>query len=142
MRLVLHGLVFKELHGTKVVQKIESTRSWFQAFKIAFLPPGTHYWLSERRSWLLLVAIGVITIAHQNVKLLAFRFSDPSKLPMIAFLPNVWMFLIDWLLMGAMFTGQQFWGFGLLFAFNAIELYRFHVNLPDDDSDYLMSTRA
>jgi len=60
--------------------------------------------------------------------MMAFRYEDPSKLQTIAFLPNIYQFAIDWLVLNATFTTQQFWGFGLLFAFNAIELVRFRLN--------------
>lgn len=58
------------------------------------------------QSWMLLVLIGVLTISHQNVKMIAFRYEDPSKLQTIAFLPNVYQFAIDWLILQAVFTGQ------------------------------------
>jgi EamA domain-containing membrane protein RarD len=79
------------------------------------------------QSWLLLIVIGVVTILHQNVKMIAFRYEDPSKLQTIAFLPNILQFSIDWIILNADFTAQQFWGFGLLFAFNTIELVRFRL---------------
>lgn len=59
----------------------------------------------DLQSWFLLLLVGVITILHQNVKLMAFRYADPSKLQTISFLPNIWMFLIDWLALDAAFTG-------------------------------------
>ena len=60
--------------------------------------------------------------------MIAFKYEDPSKLQTIAFLPTIWQFAIDWLVLDAAFSGQQFWGFGLLFAFNFVELVRFNLN--------------
>jgi hypothetical protein len=94
------------------------------------------------QSWVILVMIGIITISSQNVKLIAFRYEDPSKLQTIAFLPTIWQFAIDWIVLNAAFTAQQFWGFGLLFAFNFVELVRFNLNQRrkerEESDDYLL----
>ena len=50
-------------------------------------------------------------------KFLACRYHKASDLQKLAFLPNVWQFLIDIFIMKATFSGLELSGFVLLFVF-------------------------
>ena len=55
-------------------------------------------------SWMLLFLVGLITCVHQNVQLIASANQTPSKLANLSFLPNMWQFAIDWMIIGAVFS--------------------------------------
>lgn len=55
---------------------------------------------------------------------MAFRYEEAAKLQKLAFLPNVWNFIID-LIKHTTFGALQLSGFILLFVFYTFELIRF-----------------
>ena len=43
----------------------------------------------------------------------------------LAFVPNVWQFGVDLLILGLAFSGMQYLGFAILFSFYSFEIARF-----------------
>lgn len=69
-------------------------------------------------SWILIALAGIFTIFENTAKFMAFRYEEASKLQKLAFLPNVWNFIID-ICKSTSFGSLQLTGFILLFAFYA-----------------------
>jgi drug/metabolite transporter (DMT)-like permease len=67
--------------------------------------------------WILLIAASIVQIFKSMTKFLACRYHTASDLQKLAFLPNVWTFLIDVLILKATFSGLELAGFTLLFVF-------------------------
>merc|ERR1711997_1243933 len=77
-------------------------------------------------SWVLIGLAGVCTIFENTAKFMAFRYEEAAKLQKLAFLPNVWNFFIDLLVINAAFGVMQVIGFILLFLFYTYELLSFY----------------
>ena len=78
-------------------------------------------------SWVLITLAGVCTIFENTAKFMAFRYEEAAKLQKLAFLPNVWNFFIDLLVMQAKFGALQIGGFISLFIFYTYELLSFYL---------------
>ena len=72
-------------------------------------------------AWIWLVASCLLTILTQNAKAKAFKYSESARLQKLSFLPNVWQFSIDMIVLSVVFSTMQLTGFGLLVAFYAVE---------------------
>lgn len=57
-------------------------------------------------SWLLFLLASVLTIGDQVTKFVALKYSEASKLQKYAFLPNVWLLIVDLFFLGVHF---YFW---------------------------------
>jgi hypothetical protein len=57
--------------------------------------------------WILLIAASIVQIFKSMTKFLACRYHTASDLQKLAFLPNVWTFLIDVLILKATFSGLE-----------------------------------
>lgn len=77
-------------------------------------------------SWVLIGLAGLFTIFENTAKQLAFRYEEAAKLQKLAFLPNVWNFSADKLIIGNTFAPLQLVGFASLFAFYIYELISFY----------------
>ena len=82
-------------------------------------------------SWVLITLAGVCTIFENTAKFMAFRYEEAAKLQKLAFLPNVWNFFIDLLVMQAKFGVLQVTGFISLFIFYTYELLSFYFCQPE-----------
>ena len=80
-------------------------------------------------SWVLITLAGLFTIFENTAKFMAFRYEEAAKLQKLAFLPNVWNFVID-LIKGTHFGGLQLAGFISLFVFYTYELVSFYFCQP------------
>ena len=78
-------------------------------------------------SWFLITLGGLFTILEHTTKFLAFRYEEASKLQKLAFLPNLWNFLIDSLFVHSEFSLVQLVGYFTLFNFYVFELVRFYL---------------
>ena len=76
-------------------------------------------------TWALLATSSLLTVCTQTAKFKAFRYHEASQLQKMAFLPNVWQFGIDLVIVQLTFSGMQYLGFALLFAFYVGEGIRF-----------------
>jgi len=79
-------------------------------------------WTLSNEAWMYLVISCSLTILTQLAKASAFRYSESSRLQKLSFLPNVWQFAIDLLILSVLFTKMQFIGFGLLITFYMVEM--------------------
>lgn len=84
-------------------------------------------------SWVLVTFAGIFTIFENTAKFMAFRYEEAAKLQKLAFLPNVWNFLIDLLVIKATFGAMQLVGFSLLFAFYTFELVTFYLKSDPEE---------
>ena len=69
---------------------------------------------------------------------MAFRYEEAAKLQKLAFLPNVWNFMIDLIVVQAKFGALQLTGFVALFIFYTYELVSFYCcsqNLKVDEAE-------
>jgi hypothetical protein len=57
-------------------------------------------------SWLILCAGSLVTILASTTKFLAYKYHEASDLQKLAFLPNVWQFLLDIIFLHAIFNGM------------------------------------
>lgn len=73
-------------------------------------------------AWFYLVLSCTLTIVTQLLKFNAFKYCEAQPLQKLSFLPNVWQFGVDLLILSVVFTQMQFVGFALLIAFYVIEL--------------------
>lgn len=73
-------------------------------------------------TWGLFVLAGVFTIFENTTKFLAFRYHEAAPLQKLAFLPNVWSFMIDFIAFQKHYSIWQVIGFALLFSFYTYEL--------------------
>ena len=78
-------------------------------------------------SWILITLAGIFTIFENTAKFMAFRYEEAAKLQKLAFLPNVWNFTVDGIILHTGYGTLQLVGFGLLFAFYAYELVSFYL---------------
>ena len=83
-------------------------------------------WTLSWASWLLITLAGIFTIFENTLKFLAFRYEEAAKLQKLAFLPNVWNFSVDGLILHTTFGSLQLAGFISLFVFYGIELVTFY----------------
>ena len=74
-------------------------------------------------AWLYLCLSCGLTILTQIAKANAFKYSESARLQKLSFLPNVWQFSIDLLILGVAFSTMQLSGFSLLVAFYACEVF-------------------
>jgi len=81
-------------------------------------------------SWGLVLLAAILTILENVSKFLAFKYQEASKLQKLAFLPNVWAFTVDLLVIHSHFSTMQIWGFTILFIFYFSEACRFFVCKP------------
>ena len=79
-------------------------------------------WTLSNEAWMYLVISCSLTILTQLAKASAFRYSESSRLQKLSYLPNVWQFAIDLLILSVLFTKMQFIGFGLLITFYMVEM--------------------
>ncbi len=79
------------------------------------------------QAWLLVLASSLLTILTQTAKFAAFKYHQASALQKLAFVPNVWQFMGDLLILGCTFSAVQYTGFALLFGFYGLELARYFV---------------
>ena len=68
-------------------------------------------------AWLYLCVSCALTVVTQLVKALAYKYCETAPLQKLAFLPNVWQFGIDLMILQVAFTAMQISGFSLLIAF-------------------------
>ena len=68
-------------------------------------------------AWLYLGISCALTVVTQLVKALAYKYCETAPLQKLAFLPNVWQFGIDLIILQVAFTAMQISGFSLLIAF-------------------------
>ena len=89
-------------------------------------------------SWVLITLAGIFTIFENTAKFMAFRYEEAAKLQKLAFLPNVWNFMIDLIVVQAKFGALQLTGFVALFIFYTYELVSFYCcsqNLKVDEAE-------
>jgi hypothetical protein len=67
------------------------------------------------------------TIMAQITKAVAFKYQPASKLQNLAFVPNLWQFGIDVVLVGVSYASLQLMGFALLFAFYGSNVLKFYI---------------
>jgi len=70
-------------------------------------------------AWLYLVLSCALTVVTQLVKAKAYKYCETAPLQKLAFLPNVWQFGIDLIIMNVAFSTMQVTGFSLLIVFYA-----------------------
>jgi hypothetical protein len=70
-------------------------------------------------SWLILCTGSLVTILASTTKFLAYKHHEASDLQKMAFLPNVWQFVLDIVFLNAIFNDIQITGFAMLFTFYA-----------------------
>jgi len=75
-----------------------------------------------------------MTIFEHVAKFMAFRYYEAAPLQKLSFLPNVWNFLVDILLMHVSFATIQLIGFIVLFTYYFAELIHFYC-LRDHDKE-------
>jgi len=73
------------------------------------------------QAWLFVVLSCSLTILGSVTKALAFKYCESAPLQKLSFLPNVWQFLIDLIVMSVAFSVMQLTGFSLLIAFYVLE---------------------
>lgn len=78
-------------------------------------------WTLSLEAWVFLCASCFLTLLTQMAKATAFKNSESARLQKLSFLPNVWQFSIDLVILGVVFSTMQLTGFGLLVAFYAVE---------------------
>lgn len=78
-------------------------------------------WTLSSEAWIFLVASCMLTLLTQMAKATAFKHSESARLQKLSFLPNVWQFAIDMIILSIAFSTMQLTGFGLLVAFYAVE---------------------
>ena len=88
----------------------------------------------ELGSWLLITAAGVMTIGEHIGKFMAFRYYKAAPLQKLSFLPNVWNFLIDLIIVHVDFATLQIIGFAVLFGYYFCELIHFYF-IRDHEAD-------
>ena len=66
---------------------------------------------------MLVVISSVLTVLSGTTKFTALRYQKASDLQALAFVPNLWQFLIDLLIINLSFSNMQMTGFVLLFLF-------------------------
>lgn len=76
-------------------------------------------------SWALVLISSLTTLMTQLSKFKAFKYQQASKLQNLAFVPNLWQFMIDLLIMSVVFTQMQYCGFALLFLFYGWRAFAF-----------------
>ena len=76
----------------------------------------------SNEAWLYLCISCALTILTQLAKANAFKFSESARLQKHSFLPNLWNFSIDLLILFVAFSTMQITGFALLVAFYACEV--------------------
>ena len=101
----------------------ESLCSTYQQFSLALFSgiylyaTGSDFHFMKEFStllWVLLVASAGLTIFQQSTKYFAFKYSPVPPLMKYNFLPNVWQFFIDLLILHNHFSVVQLLGFGAL----------------------------
>jgi len=70
-------------------------------------------------AWIFLIGSSIINILGSMTKFMAIKYHSASDLQKLAFLPNVWQFIIDIFFMHAVFSGLELTGFICLFVFYA-----------------------
>ena len=73
-------------------------------------------------TWGLFALAGLFTIFENATKFLAFRYHEAAPLQKLAFLPNVWSFSVDAIILSKSFAVFQVIGFSILFTFYSYEL--------------------
>lgn len=74
-------------------------------------------WTLSSQAWLYLCLSCSLTILTQLAKANAFKYSESSRLQKLSFLPNVWQFSIDLIILSVAFSTMQLTGFSLLVTF-------------------------
>jgi len=78
-------------------------------------------WTLSREAWLYLVLSCLLTILTQLAKANAFKYCESAPLQKLSFLPNVWQFSIDLVILGVAFSAMQLTGFSMLVLFYLVE---------------------
>lgn len=73
-------------------------------------------------SWFYFSMIATLSILEQTSKFCALKYQEAAKLQRLAFLPNVWQFCVDLLIVHKDYSTMQFVGFALLFSFYSLEM--------------------
>ncbi len=68
-------------------------------------------------TWVLIVVSSALTVLSSTTKFTALKFQKASDLQVLAFVPNLWQFLIDLIIINLSFSNMQLVGFALLFLF-------------------------
>lgn len=68
-------------------------------------------------TWILIVVSSILTVLSSTTKFTALKYQKASDLQVLAFVPNLWQFLIDFIIINLSFSKMQLVGFGLLFLF-------------------------
>lgn len=76
-------------------------------------------------AWGLAIASALLTIFTQTAKFTAFKYQQASQLQKLAFVPNVWQFGVDLLILGLAFSAMQYLGFAILFGYYGLEIARY-----------------
>lgn len=79
------------------------------------------------QTWIMIVLSCTFTIMAQITKAIAFKYQPASKLQNLAFVPNLWQFMIDVTLIGVGYGVWQIMGFALLFIFYGGNVLRFYM---------------
>ena len=74
------------------------------------------------RTWLYLLLSCVFYICGSSTKAIAMKNIEASKVQKLSFLPNVWQFFIDLIVLSVVFSPMQYAGFGLLMGFYALDV--------------------
>ena len=79
-------------------------------------------WQLNSSAWMYLTISCALTILTQIAKASAFKYSESARLQKHSFLPNLWNFSIDLLILSVAFSTMQMTGFALLVAFYVCEV--------------------
>ena len=52
-------------------------------------------WEITLKGWLLFFIVGVLSVGEQTIKFTALKNQEATKLQRLSFLPNLWQFLLD-----------------------------------------------
>ena len=69
------------------------------------------------QTWILIVVSSILTVLSSTTKFTALKYQKASDLQVLAFVPNLWQFLIDLIIINLSFSKMQMVGFALLFLF-------------------------
>jgi len=119
----------KEMHYMVVSTYKNIFMAFFSISMIVASPNLDFKFVQEltAKQWLLFVLLGLMMIGDLTLKFSALKFQQASKLQKLAFLPCVWQFLIDLLLVQQGFEALQIVGFCIIFAFYIFEIVEYIV---------------
>lgn len=76
------------------------------AYMLAYGLSFDFFYELDALTWVLLTLSTIFAIASSIAKFAAFRNHEASKLQQLAFLPNVWQFGIDLIVLNLAFSGM------------------------------------